>query len=711
VLNVAVLVSGGGTNLQALLDSEARGENPNGKITLVVASKPGVFALERAAKAGVEGVVVRRKDYENSEAFDAALLETLKSHNIDLVVLAGFLSVLGPSVIEAYPRRILNVHPALIPSFCGPGMYGLRPHQAALARGCKVTGATVHFVNEECDGGPILLQKAVEILPGDTPEVLQKRVMEQAEWKLLPKAVAMVCAMAIPAFAYNTWETEEDLNQLHGYSAFQIFKGVISKDNETLSNVGWGSSITKPDEFLAQLTADPTIGGEFKTNFTAQDVLAVISKWHNSDDYSIAFARVVCHYLYPDANANPKPVITDHTGGINIPESGYYLIVDTTYFNLRDFYHAYNSFFLLNVPQAPYVVLVNHKVVKPYVEKEVYDDQDGTNEAGFGSSADHAINEEFQFKLIATLPASRDNGRAYDYYDEYAVLFNDTLSKGITYDRLDSVVIESKGIPYDITGDSSKYTIDTTDLESHNYFVVGIPDVKTCVEDPRFNLNDGATITVTYTAHLNDKAAVNTTSGSTDNKNKVQLQYSNNPRNSAYWGFTPESEVRVYTYQLNNTKYHDDDNENNKLEGAGFRLYSGEACNDEDEIKLKKNADGTYSRYFGTEDGEEMFSDDKGQFNVKGLDAGTYYLKETTPPTGYSACDKTKIVISATHDEHNVNLSGESNLNNKIINKKAGGITLPSTGGIGTTLFYVVGGGPVGCAIVFLVTKKRMENK
>ena len=539
-----------------------------------------------------------------------------------------------------------------------------------------------------------------------------KKAMKKLMAALL--AVAMVCAMAIPAFAYNTWETEEDLNQLHGYSAFQIFKGVISKDNETLSNVGWGSSITKPDEFLAQLTADPTIGGEFKTNFTAQDVLAVISKWHNSDDYSIAFARVVCNYIYTDPNANRVPVKTDHTNGIELDEPGYYLIVDTSSFSsdaYGDSYHAYNSFFLLNVPQAPYVVLVNHKVVKPYVEKEVYDDQDGTNEAGFGSSADHAINEEFQFKLIATLPASRDNGRAYDYYDEYAVLFNDTLSKGITYDRLDSVVIESKGIPYDITGDSSKYTIDTTDLESHNYFVVGIPDVKTCVEDPRFNLNDGATITVTYTAHLNDKAAVNTTSGSTDNKNKVQLQYSNNPRNSAYWGFTPESEVRVYTYQLNNTKYHDDDNENNKLEGAGFRLYSGEACNDEDEIKLKKNADGTYSRYFGTEDGEEMFSDDKGQFNVKGLDAGTYYLKETTPPTGYSACDKTKIVISATHDEHNVNLSGESNLNNKIINKKAGGITLPSTGGIGTTLFYVVGGGLMVAAIVLLVTKKRMENK
>jgi phosphoribosylglycinamide formyltransferase-1 len=190
---VAVLVSGGGTNLQALLDSQSRGENPNGEIVLVVASKPGVYALERAANAGVEGCVVRRKDYAASEDFDAALLETLQSHQIDVVVLAGFLSVLGPSVIEAYPNRILNVHPALIPSFCGPGMYGLRPHEAAIARGCKVTGATVHFVNEECDGGPILLQKAVEILPGDTPEALQQRVMVEAEWKLLPAALTMVC--------------------------------------------------------------------------------------------------------------------------------------------------------------------------------------------------------------------------------------------------------------------------------------------------------------------------------------------------------------------------------------------------------------------------------------------------------------------------------------------------------------------------------------
>ena len=190
---IAVLVSGGGTNLQAILESERRGENPNGRVSLVVASKPGVYALTRAENFGVDTAVVARRDYADSATFDAALLAVLQAHRIDVVVLAGFLSVLGPSVIAAYPNRILNVHPSLIPSFCGPGFYGLRVHEAALARGVKVTGATVHFVNEECDGGPILLQKAVEVRPDDTPETLQKRVMVEAEWQLLPRAVAMVC--------------------------------------------------------------------------------------------------------------------------------------------------------------------------------------------------------------------------------------------------------------------------------------------------------------------------------------------------------------------------------------------------------------------------------------------------------------------------------------------------------------------------------------
>ena len=515
-------------------------------------------------------------------------------------------------------------------------------------------------------------------------------------------AVAMVCAMAIPVFADNT---KEDLDKLHGYIAFQIFKGVISKDNQTLSDVDWGKNIPHPEDFLAKLNADPTLSSKFANADSLQKVLDVMKDWTPSDDNSIAFARFVCNYIYTDPLADSESNIVGGNGAIKIPEPGYYLIVDNTYFNLGDFYHAYNSFFLVNdTHQGEYNVIINHKVVKPTVEKKVYDNQDGTSEAGFYSSADHAINEEFKFQLTATLPASKDNGRAYDYYDKYTVLFNDTLSKGITYDGIDKVVIESNNKTYDITGESSKYEVDDSRLESDHYLVVGIPDVKAC--GAGLNLNDGATITVTYTAHLNEKAAVN---GSADNQNRVRLQYSNNPRNSAYWGFTPESEVRVYTYQLNNTKYHDDDTPGNELAGAGFRLYSAKTCNDTEEIKLKKNADGTYSRYFGTEDGEEMFSDDKGQFNVKGLDAGTYYLRETTTPKDYSACPDTTIVISATHDVDHVSLSG--NLNNKIINKKAGGITLPSTGGIGTTLFYVVGGGLMVAAIVLLVTKKRMENK
>lgn len=189
---IAVLVSGGGTNLQALIDAEKAGKMPHGDIVLVVASRPDAYALERAKNAGIESVVVRRKDYENPEDYDKAMIDVLRSHDIEEVILAGFLSILGHSVIEAYPQRILNIHPSLIPSFCGKGYYGLKVHEAALARGVKVTGATVHYVNEIPDGGEIVLQKAVEIMDGDTPEVLQRRVMEQAEWILLPEAAEMV---------------------------------------------------------------------------------------------------------------------------------------------------------------------------------------------------------------------------------------------------------------------------------------------------------------------------------------------------------------------------------------------------------------------------------------------------------------------------------------------------------------------------------------
>ena len=191
---VAVLVSGGGTNLQALLDAERAGAIPHGEIVLVVSNKEGAYALTRAANAGVEGATLLKRELGSQEAFEAALIALLEEKQIDLIVLAGFLAILGEGFTRKYAGRIVNVHPSLIPSFCGKGFYGLRVHEAALEYGVKVTGATVHFVNEIPDGGEIILQKAVEIREGDTPEILQRRVMEEAEWILLPAAVEKVCA-------------------------------------------------------------------------------------------------------------------------------------------------------------------------------------------------------------------------------------------------------------------------------------------------------------------------------------------------------------------------------------------------------------------------------------------------------------------------------------------------------------------------------------
>ena len=192
MVNTAVLVSGGGTNLQAIIDASARGELPDVRLALVLASKPDAFALTRAERAGIPTAVLRKTADLIPEAYGERLLGVLREHRIELVVLAGFLTILPENVIRAYDHRILNIHPSLIPSFCGAGYYGLRVHQAALERGVKVTGATVHYVNEIPDGGEIIAQKAVEIQPGDTPEILQKRVMEQAEWVLLPRAVQQV---------------------------------------------------------------------------------------------------------------------------------------------------------------------------------------------------------------------------------------------------------------------------------------------------------------------------------------------------------------------------------------------------------------------------------------------------------------------------------------------------------------------------------------
>ena len=191
--HIAVLVSGGGTNLQALIDAKGGGEIVNGSITAVISSSPEAYALERAKQAGIPGYVLARQDYPSNRAMTVALVDKLRELDIQLVVLAGFMTILTEEMVQAFPNAILNIHPALIPSFAGPGCYGLHVHEKALAYGVKLSGATVHFVSPECDGGPIVLQKAVEVLPDDTPEVLQRRIMEQCEWKLLPQAVSLFC--------------------------------------------------------------------------------------------------------------------------------------------------------------------------------------------------------------------------------------------------------------------------------------------------------------------------------------------------------------------------------------------------------------------------------------------------------------------------------------------------------------------------------------
>ena len=190
---IAVLVSGGGTNLQARIDAQHAGQIVNGEIVAVISSDPTAYALERAAKANIPSYVISRKDYASNQAMTMALTGKLQSLEIDLVVLAGFMTILTEEIVKAFPNAIINIHPALIPSFCGPGCYGLHVHEKALAYGVKLSGATVHFVSEECDGGPIIIQKAVDVLPDDTPEVLQRRIMEQCEWKIMPRAVSLFC--------------------------------------------------------------------------------------------------------------------------------------------------------------------------------------------------------------------------------------------------------------------------------------------------------------------------------------------------------------------------------------------------------------------------------------------------------------------------------------------------------------------------------------
>ena len=304
------------------------------------------------------------------------------------------------------------------------------------------------------------------------------------------------------------------------------------------------------------------------------------------------------------------------------------------------------------------------------------------------------------------IPANNNFGA----YKQYKVIFHDSMSEGITFESLESVKITSNGTTTDVTNSVAKTITDGT--ASAAEWTLTIDDIKTAV--PGIDLTNGATVEVIYNAHLNEKAYVNTANGPTTNKNTVYLEYSNNP-NAGFetsTGKTPEEAVYVFTYQITNTKYKNDVNDDNKLAGAKFRLYSDKDCTNE--VKLYQGTDGFYYPITSGKTPVEMVSDANGAFNIKGLDAGVYYLHETGTPDGFNTCDDIKIVISASHQRtgdqsSKVELDNSVNMANDVVNKT--GATLPSTGGMGTTLFYVIGGGLMVAAVVLLVTKKRMENK
>lgn len=501
-------------------------------------------------------------------------------------------------------------------------------------------------------------------------------------------AFALVLAMAVPAWA------EEATHQLkvkasganHTYKVYQIFTGEMSTNDakaKVLSNVKWGKNGTGK------------IGGAVEAG-----ILTALESATGSDTQKLA---VINNYVKLDTDAfatlNSK---NDYAASV---PAGYYLVKDEdNTLNGED--EAYTTF-LVNVVGED--VTLTPKSAKPSVNKFVQDepaDQDihSTGSDGWGKTADHAINESFKFKLTATLPLDVNFGA----YSTYKVQFTDTMSAGVTFESIDSVKVDGQNVTgYECTAAAGQaggeWTLTINDIKS----ISGV------------NLNDGAEIVVVYNAHLNEKADVNHEDGATTNENKVYLKYSNNPNasGSEELGKTPEENVWVFTYRVNNTKV-TGKNDYVPLAGAGFRLYTDAGCNHEVALIYDETLS-AYRPTKGKETGVEMKSAEKtGKFDIVGLDAGVYYMRETTTPTGYNTCNDVTIVIDAKHQKtesggNNVTFTkdGEnaSTLTNIIVNNA--GTTLPSTGGMGTTVFYVVGGGLMAVAVVLLVTKKRMENK
>ena len=489
-------------------------------------------------------------------------------------------------------------------------------------------------------------------------------------------AAVMLMSLLVTAYAAGSGEsgtysiTIENGDTGHRYEAYQILTGIVhieangQSGQKTLTDVQWGknarSSGAVSEADLEQIGAGNA------------------SAYVNFDSEPVAEC---------DAPESGKYVI----GGL-VP--GYYLVRDNKD-TLDGTYDAHTAFILEVVEDS----VVSPKSVKPTVDKQVWDetaDAETGHSDGWGETADHAINESFRFKLIATLPADEN----FEYYSEYTIVFTDIMSDGITFEAIESVTVGG------VTLREGQYSCTALENQAGGSWTLTIGDLK---EVSGIDLSAGVVVEVVYRAHLNENAKIE---NDVENKNTVYLEYSNNPNagGEGDLGKTVEDHVWVFTYKVDNTKV---DENSAPLAEAGFRLYTDEACTQEVALIYDENLM-AYRPVAAAEEGEEMFSAEDGRFNMVGLDHGTYYLKETSVPAGYNACDDVKIVISATHSEDasgtsaSVVIRNTSNTANTIINKS--GVELPETGGTGTTFMYIAGGILVFVAVVLLVTKKKMKT-
>ena len=529
-------------------------------------------------------------------------------------------------------------------------------------------------------------------------------------------ALAMLSTLAVPVFAADP--PTADLSG-HTFEVYQIFKGDVAElgGKTVLSNAKWGEGIVQnyfvPD--IAQYTLfENNPFTSFTTTTTAAEVVAAMENWAENDSQNaLNFARRAYFYKY---NGGKNRNATVSGTSITFKADGYYLIVDATSTNNSD---QARNFSNLILAKAGDTIIVTPKFVKPTVTKQVQTNTDLTAPE-YGTSASHAINEPFYFKLTATLPASD----AYKYYRAYRVQFNDTHTAGITLDDFDTnltVQIKCRTKTATLTAGTDYTLTPTTTPAGFTLFIQLINEFQFKSTTSGITVADleasGAEIEVTYKAHLNESADVITypatgTTANVTNSNSVTLHYSNSPNDELSFdtvhGTTTPSAAYVASYKVENIKYKDEATAGHELKDAGFTLYKDK--NDPSTaITLKKDSTGKY--YYPNKDANaqtEIFSADDGTFHIKGLDAGTYWLKETTTPAGYNTCEPIEITITATLSNDTVDLAGSSGMINKIVDYS--GVVLPSTGGMGTTIFYVVGGLLMVGAAVLLVTKKRMQK-